>query len=267
MMFVDISKAYRRVKVRYKDIFIQGFMIDGHIFVDLFISFGTSAACREFSIIPRAFLEGLFEREPSFLEKRTPANMPEAFGLKRLRKKQIRKFTPKIILGELCLGLSPFVNAREVLYTQLITGSTARSADSIIDDIWTGDRTSQGCTEKLEKILHHGEELGIDWKHAKTVWTSVILVIMGFVCHLGEKWMSLPDEKIEKIIGKIDHILENTVSLKHLQSLLGSLNWFAMLKPHTRILHHTLISDLALEEPITVSSATRIDLSKMKRIL
>ena len=150
----------------------------------------------------------------------------------------------------------------------MITGRRCRQADSVLDDFWVGDeKSSEKCDAKLRKALSKGEGLGIDWKHTKTIWATTLIIIMGFLLNLTEKWMSLPPEKSSKIVAKISNVIESQNSLHDLQSLLGSLNWFAMLKPHTRMLHHNLIADMKLAEPISISAETATDLLQLKTIL
>ena len=86
-----------------------------------------------------------------------------------------------------------------------------------------GHRSCQRVVNQFERVC---EELGVPLAHDKSVGPTDRITYLGLEIDSANQVISIPDDKLGAIVGKVDRALGNTrLNLKELQSLIGSLSF------------------------------------------
>lgn len=124
-------------------------------------------------------------------------------------------------------SVSIFESLSKALQWILHQQFSVQNVSHIIDDfIFVGTADSNDCQSSLNQFLSLAKDIGIPIKHEKTVYPSTTVTVHGILLDTATCTASLPLDKLENLRS----LLETTsrrkkVTLQHLQSILGHLNF------------------------------------------
>ena len=145
-----------------------------------------------------------------------------------------------------------------------------------VDDSFSFDLASSTATygpyrkkypKKQVKLLQLWDELGIPHEEKKQLYGEK-LVILGFEVDANKMTITVPKEKLEKIIQAIHTFCfpkSGSQTLQHFTEMTGILNWslsaFPLLKPGLRALYEKIDHDLKSNAQIPITPNIRFELS------
>lgn len=96
----------------------------------------------------------------------------------------------------------------------------------ILDDFLIIGESTSACQAKLQRFLHFCEDIGVPMASEKTEGSSPVLTFAGIELDCIRFEARLPQEKVDKCIKGIKNARgRNKITLRNLQSLIGSLNF------------------------------------------
>jgi len=96
----------------------------------------------------------------------------------------------------------------------------------ILDDFLIIGESTSACQAKLQRFLHFCEDIGVPMAPEKTEGPSPVLTFAGIELDCIRFEARLPQEKVDKCIEGIKNARgRNKITLRNLQSLIGSLNF------------------------------------------
>jgi len=96
----------------------------------------------------------------------------------------------------------------------------------ILDDFLIIGESTSDCQAKLQRFLHFCEDIGVPMAPEKTEGPSPVLTFAGIELDCLQYEARLPQEKVDKCIAGIKNARgRNKITLRDLQSLIGSLNF------------------------------------------
>jgi len=96
----------------------------------------------------------------------------------------------------------------------------------ILDDFLIIGESTSACQAKLQRFLHFCEDIGVPMAPEKTEGPSPVLTFAGIELDCIRFEARLPQEKVDKCIEGIKNVRgRNKITLRNLQSLIGSLNF------------------------------------------
>ena len=146
--------------------------------------------------------------------------------------------------------------------------------DHYLDDfIFGGQANSNHCLEIMKTFFGYCMKLGIPVAEEKTVWPTTVMVFLGLELDSLLMQVRIPHDKIEQLIGIIKTVLahKQSVTLKEMQSLLGSLNFVCRAvapgRPFCRRLINSTCGVTKSYHHIKIKSGMRKDLSMWLKFL
>lgn len=105
-----------------------------------------------------------------------------------------------------------------------------------LDDFFFGsEKDSNHCLELMQVFEQLCGELGVPIASEKTVWPTPIIIFLGLVINTVNMTVSIPAEKLFELRQLLECCLgKKKVTLKFLQSLVGSLNFCSRAIPASR---------------------------------
>jgi len=95
-----------------------------------------------------------------------------------------------------------------------------------LDDFLGGDISKEACSNNMRIFSETMLELGVPLANEKTEGPSHVLVFLGLELDSLEMVVRIPKEKMQEVVEKINAVIcAEKVSLKTMQSLIGSLNF------------------------------------------
>ena len=107
--------------------------------------------------------------------------------------------------------------------------SGMKTLDHYLDDFFfAGQKHSNYCKNLMNCFLDICHELGIPIAQDKLVGPVTNLIFLGLELDTLEMCIKIPAKKLESLITDLQYFLnQNRITLKNLQSLVGSLNFFS----------------------------------------
>lgn len=105
-----------------------------------------------------------------------------------------------------------------------------------LDDFLFGsEKNSNQCLTTMLAFNQLCSQLGVPIASEKTVWPTPIIIFLGLVINTINMTVSIPDEKLVELRRLLESFLDKKkVTLKMLQSLVGSLNFCSRAIPASR---------------------------------
>ena len=96
-----------------------------------------------------------------------------------------------------------------------------------VDDfLFAGEANTDHCLIIMKNFIFCCDQMGFPIASEKTVWPTTCIVYLGLEIDSMEMVVRMPEEKIQELISKICLVRDKkTVKLKHMQQLIGSLNF------------------------------------------
>ncbi len=135
-------------------------------------------------------------------------------------------------LSTSCRIFEDFASAIQALARARVTRA---SLHHYLDDFVSGGTQKQLADLALQTPMDVCQEVGLPISQEKTFWGDVIIKCLGLILDTVRQIILVPDHKIKSLTQKLLHVSQSrTVRIKTLQSLTGSLNFYARAKPGGR---------------------------------
>lgn len=110
------------------------------------------------------------------------------------------------------------------------------SLDHYLDDfIFAGEEHTKSCQKLMDCFLEICRTLSVPIAPEKLIGPVKVLTFLGLVIDTEEMLIKIPEEKVKALIAELEHYLkQERITLKNLQSLVGSLNFFSRAIPSAR---------------------------------
>ena len=96
----------------------------------------------------------------------------------------------------------------------------------ILDDFFLVNENRQACQSQLDQFLHLCHKVNVPIAKEKTLGPSTTLSFMGYEIDSIQCEVRLPQDKVNKCVNAIQHLLSRSrCTLKDMQSLIGLLNF------------------------------------------
>ena len=124
------------------------------------------------------------------------------------------------------------------------------------DYLFVGAQGSGDCKTLLEVFHKTCQHLGVPIAHEKTEGPVTEIVFLGLKINTSKQIVTIPAEKLEEMVEKIKLVMNlSKVTLKQLQSLIGSLNFACRaVAPGRAFLRRLIGSTIPLKAPHHVTS-------------
>ena len=135
-----------------------------------------------------------------------------------------------------------------------------------VDDfLFAGEANTDHCLIIMKNFIFCCDQMGFPIASEKTVWPTTCIVYLGLEIDSMEMVVRMPEEKIQELISKICLVRDKkTVKLKHMQQLIGSLNFAArVIVPGRPFLRRLINSTKGVTKPhhhLKVTNSMRQDL-------
>lgn len=145
---------------------------------------------------------------------------------------QGRYFVDKCLpfgLATSCRIFERFATAIQEIAKAQINGS---KLEHYLDDFIGCDVTESRTNQALRQLTYLCRDLNIPIAWDKMFWATQVLKFLGLVIDTIRQMVFIPDHKTQNLMRKLLHVRDSkTVRVKTLQSLAGSLNFYARAKP------------------------------------
>ncbi len=140
-------------------------------------------------------------------------------------------------LSTSCKIFEEFSKAIEAIAAALLRPD--QDIDHYLDDFISSARSSLVADDALQFVISVCAYLGVPIAMDKTIWSTTRIKFLGLIIDTIKQMVFIPPYKIEALKGKISFIVgSKKVKVKALQSLAGSLNFYARAKPGGRTFIH-----------------------------
>ena len=136
-------------------------------------------------------------------------------------------------------GLTTSCKIFEQVATALEAIARARlmnqSLDHYLDDFIGCSSGRNPTNHAINTLIQVCESVGMPIARDKTVWATQVIKFLGLLLDTLQQRIFIPDHKVQSLRRKLLHVKSSkTMRLSTLQSLMGSLNFYARVKPGGR---------------------------------
>ena len=135
-----------------------------------------------------------------------------------------------------------------------------------VDDfLFAGEAGTDNCLIIMKNFIFCCDQMGFPIASEKTVWPTTRIIYLGLEIDSDDMVVRMPKQKIDELISKICLVKDKkSVKLRHIQQLIGSLNFATrVIVPGRPFLRRLINSTKGVTKPhhhLTVTSSMRQDL-------